>query len=49
MGAGRFVLAIGLVVYFYGGYMTKKGREADRVTMAQLQRKGGSWASELPL
>jgi hypothetical protein len=40
MGSGLFSLAIGLAVYFYGGYMTKKGREAERVTMARFQRKG---------
>lgn len=30
MGAALFTLCVGLVVYFYGGYMVKKGREADR-------------------
>ncbi len=30
MGIGLFTLCVALVVYFYGGYMVKKGREADR-------------------
>ena len=30
MGLGLFVLIVTLVIYFYGGYMVNKGREADR-------------------
>ncbi len=30
MGFGIFTLFVGLAIYFYGGYMTNKGRAADR-------------------
>ncbi|MEX3946018.1 hypothetical protein AB4Y44_42275, partial [Paraburkholderia sp. BR10937] len=34
---GLFALAIGLAFYFYGGYMVKKGREADRARRSRSQ------------
>jgi hypothetical protein len=30
MGFGIFTLVVGLAICWYGSYMTKKGREADR-------------------
>ena len=36
MGIALFTLSVGLVVYFYGGYMVKNGREADR-------KRGSRW------
>lgn len=40
MGFGLFSLAIGLAVFFYGGYMTNKGRDAERANMRHVTRRG---------
>jgi hypothetical protein len=37
MGFGLFTLIVTLVIYFYGGYMVNKGRDADRVRRSRSQ------------
>lgn len=36
MGFGLFALVVGLVVFFYGGHMTNRGRQADRAHRSHL-------------
>lgn len=36
MGIAVFTLTVVLAVYWYGGYMTRKGREADREHRSRL-------------